>query len=993
MSLEGLPRHTRTVGLSELVERVVHASYTDLRRLATNLPGQPEADRKRELARYLHNLRQRLTRLHVLAEWAPKNRGAQIAVKCGDMMGQLRQHQMAFTDAADRLYGLRQQMDWAAGPLYDTPGALDVLCNGKYSNLPKAIADVAPKPVPLETDPELIELRDERCRRFDVEIRGLLVDERNRKTMPKAMRVFSVRDGECVVGVPGEYRATLTLGGPPPLPPPPEEDEDGAENEPNPKKDSDPAPPPSRLGGWLVVKIEMLAGEMMDADEEEGRVAHTRVFPLTKTEVKILGERATARMAGMSPPPPAPPELVEGGAQGLGGLHYVCHDIALRLCALTVMNQSKKVARGGGAWHGGAIRTEQIMGKAEARAGIDEDAGEPGETEDVEQEHKKPARGAGEGIRMWFWLPGLAAGEGLKASTGNRMAGVDVGSVEVGVGNAAAVDAAVAAGTLPRVELTYERADDKDSSSGAIAARALIPTDRAGVVEIETFDLPFSTASVDIKEVLADGVRAAAATRLRAALTDLEPACQAAGIDVPTLALDAVNTGDANEDGWMATRRPAITLRLTREGTSAQVTCGKRGGELCVCGVGSFASSGAAERVEHSVSVGGIPALLKALPTLRRRATEWDLREALGSAGVHTHPAPHSMKGWVDDVAPAALALVPPASGNLFVALYVSEAAGEQTGGTSALKKSPKKGAKKGAGGAVNAGSGALVARLALVSASRRHPASAPAVAAVAPLATDGVTLLDAKKRKSGEIGVFPFDVKSAVEGIANAVRGQKVTAQRSCVTSWCKSRGLRFTDARFNDGSHPIVAFSAKLGDDEWGETQTVCATCEVELKGAEGVRLTVRCPSLHPDAKATDPKQREGASVASRGGVASIDVEADGWRVGVDYPDSEFAAGAACGDAHRAVAMLALVKRFNDAKDGECPPVALTLEPLSVVVETPGGFGSRVSWVGGTEDGGLAAAGVNGGSVPSWEEAASEAARVGDPVAFVNAFVGDST
>ena len=289
MSLEGLPRHTRTVGLSELVERVVHASYTDLRRLATNLPGQPEADRKRELARYLHNLRQRLTRLHVLAEWEPKNRGAQIAVKCGDMMGQLRQHQMAFTDAADRLYGLRQQMDWAAGPLYDTPGALDVLCNGKYSNLPKAIADVAPKPVPLETDPELIELRDERCRRFDVEIRGLLVDERNRKTMPKAMKVFSVRDGECVVGVPGEYRATLTLGGPPPLPPPPEDDEDGAENEPNPKKDSDPAPPPSRLGGWLVVKIEMLAGEMMDADEEEGRVAHTRVFPLTKTEVKILG--------------------------------------------------------------------------------------------------------------------------------------------------------------------------------------------------------------------------------------------------------------------------------------------------------------------------------------------------------------------------------------------------------------------------------------------------------------------------------------------------------------------------------------------------------------------------------------------------------------------------------------------------------------------------------------------------------------------------------
>jgi hypothetical protein len=128
------------------------------------------------------------------------------------------------------------------------------------------------------------------------------------------------------------------------------------------------------------------------------------------------------------------------------------------------------------------------------------------------------------------------------------------------------------------------------------------------------------------------------------------------------------------------------------------VTCGKRGGELCVCGVGSFASSGAAERVEHSVSVGGIPALLKALPTLRRRATEWDLREALGSAGVHTHPAPHSMKGWVDDVAPAALALVPPASGNLFVALYVSEAAGEQTGGASCAEEVPEKGREEAGG-------------------------------------------------------------------------------------------------------------------------------------------------------------------------------------------------------------------------------------------------------------------------------------------------------
>ena len=67
MSLDGLPRHTRTVGQSELVERLVHVAYTDLQRLCTNLPGQPELDRKRELMRSLHNLRQRLTRLRPLA--------------------------------------------------------------------------------------------------------------------------------------------------------------------------------------------------------------------------------------------------------------------------------------------------------------------------------------------------------------------------------------------------------------------------------------------------------------------------------------------------------------------------------------------------------------------------------------------------------------------------------------------------------------------------------------------------------------------------------------------------------------------------------------------------------------------------------------------------------------------------------------------------------------------------------------------------------------
>lgn len=68
---DNLPRHTRTVTLGELVERVVTGAHSELHALAHNLPGQPEAERKRELARFLHNLRQRLVRLAVVAEWAP----------------------------------------------------------------------------------------------------------------------------------------------------------------------------------------------------------------------------------------------------------------------------------------------------------------------------------------------------------------------------------------------------------------------------------------------------------------------------------------------------------------------------------------------------------------------------------------------------------------------------------------------------------------------------------------------------------------------------------------------------------------------------------------------------------------------------------------------------------------------------------------------------------------------------------------------------------
>ena len=258
------------------------------------------------------------------------------------------------------------------------------------------------------------------------------------------------------------------------------------------------------------------------------------------------------------------------------------------------MEQSKRAARGDGTWHNGAIRTEPIKGA-------------PGEGERT---------GTGEGLRMYFWLPGAASAAG---AAGTRLAGVDVGSVEAKT-TAAAVDAAVAAGTLPRVELTYARAVDDDSASGRIRAEALLPRPE-DPTRIDRVPLPLDMAAVDIREVLADGVRAAAKVHLEGTLAEMTEACAAvglrlelrdgvvardtasrpgaeAGAEPSTTAVTTDDRGtddvDEDEDGWGAAPRPAIVVRLTALGTSVQLTRERRGGELTLVGARRLASSAAA---------------------------------------------------------------------------------------------------------------------------------------------------------------------------------------------------------------------------------------------------------------------------------------------------------------------------------------------------------------------------------------------------------------
>ena len=133
--------------------------------------------------------------------------------------------------------------------------------------------------------------------------------------------------------------------------------------------------------------------------------------------------------------------------------------------------------------------------------------------------------GKGEGVCAW-----LASGAASQRARRNALAGVDVGSVEASTA-AAANDAAVAGGTVPRIELVYQKG--VDAIDGRIVARALVPGERTAdprneaskaetppACDVES--LPFDMSSVDVREVLADGMRAASVRRLRRVLAAIE---------------------------------------------------------------------------------------------------------------------------------------------------------------------------------------------------------------------------------------------------------------------------------------------------------------------------------------------------------------------------------------------------------------------------------------------------------------------------------------
>ena len=174
----------------------VHSSLTQLPRQLQHLRDE---DRRALLRKFIGYSRTLLLRLLALARWA-KERHVLLRAASSDLERLQGQH-IEMRRAADELFFLHADGLWqACVPPYDVRAALDVLCNGTYSQLPRAIGP------PLLDDRAAETVAQDRTAALEW-MRGVLRLRRCAWRLPKAMEV---RDGSgcilCTVDVMFELR-------------------------------------------------------------------------------------------------------------------------------------------------------------------------------------------------------------------------------------------------------------------------------------------------------------------------------------------------------------------------------------------------------------------------------------------------------------------------------------------------------------------------------------------------------------------------------------------------------------------------------------------------------------------------------------------------------------------------------------------------------------------------------------------------------------------
>ncbi|CAN6181802.1 unnamed protein product [Urochloa humidicola] len=205
----------QTVELGAVVRRAAEESYLALRELVEKSQAEAEGkglgaganggwqrsdtEKKIDLLKFITRTRQRMLRLHVLAKWCQQ---VPLVHYCQQLGSTLDCHETCFTQTADSLYYMHEELLKFRAPMFDVPSAIEVMLTGGYQRLPRCIEDIGSqnKLSPVEEKHAL--------RKLDASVRyKVLVTPR-----PKEVSNVSVTDGIAVFRVDGEFKVLLTLG-------------------------------------------------------------------------------------------------------------------------------------------------------------------------------------------------------------------------------------------------------------------------------------------------------------------------------------------------------------------------------------------------------------------------------------------------------------------------------------------------------------------------------------------------------------------------------------------------------------------------------------------------------------------------------------------------------------------------------------------------------------------------------------------------------------
>ncbi|RLN35498.1 mediator of RNA polymerase II transcription subunit 14-like [Panicum miliaceum] len=205
----------QTVELGAVVRRAAEESYLALRELVEKSQAEAEGkgigaganggwqrsdtEKKIDLLKFITRTRQRMLRLHVLAKWCQQ---VPLVHYCQQLGSTLNSHETCFTQTADWLFFMRDDLEKRRAPMFDVPSATEVMLTGVYQRLPRCIEDIGSQNK-LSPDEEKRALR-----KLDASVRyKVLVTPR-----PKEVSNVSVTDGIAVFRVDGEFKVLLTLG-------------------------------------------------------------------------------------------------------------------------------------------------------------------------------------------------------------------------------------------------------------------------------------------------------------------------------------------------------------------------------------------------------------------------------------------------------------------------------------------------------------------------------------------------------------------------------------------------------------------------------------------------------------------------------------------------------------------------------------------------------------------------------------------------------------